>query len=374
MKKTIYSIILILAGTVVAVKQADAQVFSVGVSIRVGPPVIPVYVQPPCPVEGYLWVPGYWAYDDDYGYYWVPGYWAEPPIVGFLWTPGYWGYVGGIYRWNAGYWGPHIGFYGGVNYGCGYYGSGYAGGAWVGGRFRYNTAVTNVNTTIVHNTYIDRTVVRNVTVNRVSYNGGPGGINARPNAAQEQALRDRHVQATSTQLSHQHNASVDRNQFASVNHGRPSQAAVQRPTAYHPANTTAGLSRAAARNRPTNNVNHAAPAARPAPMVDRGVRREAPVVNRPQPMRSQPSRQMERPQPVRSEPSRPVERPQPVRTEPSRPMAHPQPMHTEPFRPQPMHNNPQPMRRPQPMQRQQPVRPAGHPQPPRGGGGEHHPR
>src|SRR6185437_12756128 len=238
MKKTIVSIIFILAASVLAVKQADAQFFSVGVSLRVGPPMIPVYVQPPCPVEGYIWVPGYWAYDDDYGYFWVPGYWAEPPEVGYLWTPGYWGYVGGIYSWHSGYWGPHVGFYGGVNYGCGYYGSGYAGGAWVGGRFRYNTAVTNVNTTVVHNTYVDRTVVRNGGGNRVSYNGGPGGISARPNSMQEAALRDRHVQATSAQLSQQHNASIDRNQFASVNHGRPSHMAVQRPTAYHPENTT----------------------------------------------------------------------------------------------------------------------------------------
>ena len=185
MKKTIVSLILILAASSLVVKRADAQVFSVGVSIHAGPPVIPVYTQPVCPVDGYLWVPGYWAYDNDYGYYWVPGYWSEPPQVGFLWTPGYWGYVGGVYAWNAGYWGPHIGFYGGVNYGCGYYGSGFAGGNWVGGHFRYNTAVVNVNTTIVHNTYIDRTVINNTTVNRVSYNGGPGGVAARPSPAEQ---------------------------------------------------------------------------------------------------------------------------------------------------------------------------------------------
>src|SRR5580693_5804240 len=112
MKKTIVSLILILAASSLVVKRAEAQVFSVGVSIHIGPPVIPVYAQPVCPVDGYLWVPGYWAYDNDYGYYWVPGYWSEPPEVGFLWTPGYWGYVGGVYAWNDGYCGPHIGFYG----------------------------------------------------------------------------------------------------------------------------------------------------------------------------------------------------------------------------------------------------------------------
>jgi len=249
MKKTISFLILILAVSGLMVKRADAQVFSVGVAIHVGPPVIPVYTQPVCPVDGYLWVPGYWAYDDEYGYYWVPGYWAEPPEVGFLWTPGYWGYAGGVYSWHAGYWGPHVGFYGGVNYGCGYYGSGFVGGNWVGGHFRYNAAVVNVNTTIVHNTYVDRTVVRNTGVSRVSYNGGPGGVSARPTPAEEAAAHDRHVQATAAQMSQQHNASIDRNQFASVNHGRPAHTAVARPTAYHPANTTAGLARATAMNR-----------------------------------------------------------------------------------------------------------------------------
>ena len=185
MKKINLLLILLLALSVTATT-SHAQVISVGVSIRVGPPVIPVYVQPACPVDGYLWVPGYWSYGDD-GYYWVPGYWAEPPMVGYLWTPGYWGYAGGIYGWHGGYWGTHIGFYGGVNYGFGYGGVGYGGGGWVGGHFRYNTAVTNVNTTIVHNTYIDRTVVNNTTVNRVSYNGGPGGVNARPTPAEAQA-------------------------------------------------------------------------------------------------------------------------------------------------------------------------------------------
>src|SRR6266851_7755402 len=105
---------------------------SVGVSIRVGPPALPVYEQPPCPQEGYLWTPGYWAYGDE-GYYWVPGVWVAPPQVGLLWTPGYWGWGGGVYVFHPGYWGPHVGFYGGVNYGFGYGGSGFYGGRWEGG-------------------------------------------------------------------------------------------------------------------------------------------------------------------------------------------------------------------------------------------------
>src|ERR1017187_7758669 len=110
-----------------------------GVFISVGfaPPVLPVYEQPPCPQEGFMWTPGYWAYGDD-GYYWVPGTWVRAPFVGALWTPGYWGWGNGVYAWNAGYWGPRIGFYGGVNYGFGYTGIGYYGGYWNGGVFSYN--------------------------------------------------------------------------------------------------------------------------------------------------------------------------------------------------------------------------------------------
>src|SRR5439155_26448997 len=80
--------ILFLALLVFLVPGASRAQVSVGVSVRVGPPALPVYEQPPCPVEGYLWTPGYWAYGDE-GYYWVPGVWVAPPRVGVLWTPGY---------------------------------------------------------------------------------------------------------------------------------------------------------------------------------------------------------------------------------------------------------------------------------------------
>jgi hypothetical protein len=209
---------------------ARAQV-AVGVSIRVAPPAIPVYEQPPCPVEGYLWTPGYWAYGDE-GYYWVPGVWLAPPRVGVLWTPGYWGWGGGMYAWHAGYWGPHVGFYGGVNYGFGYGGVGFVGGEWRGGRFAYNTAVVRVNTTVVRNVYVNRTVVvneRNVT--RVSYHGGPGGINRRENEEERRASHESHIERTSLQASHEHGARANRANFVSENHGRPATPAMSRVNA-----------------------------------------------------------------------------------------------------------------------------------------------
>ncbi len=107
---------------VLPVSQAHAGVF---ISVGFAPPVLPVYAQPPLPAPGYIWTPGYWAYGDA-GYYWVPGVWVHPPRVGVLWTPGYWGFTGGFYAWHPGYWGPHVGFYGGVNYGFGYGGVGFA--------------------------------------------------------------------------------------------------------------------------------------------------------------------------------------------------------------------------------------------------------
>ena len=162
---------LIAALSLAALPMASPAGVFVGVSVGIAPPVLPVYVQPPCPEPGYIWTPGYWAYGDD-GYYWVPGTWCEPPAVGLLWTPGYWGWNDGVYVWNAGYWGPRIGYYGGINYGFGYVGVGYAGGYWSGGVFAYNRTVNNFGGVTIANTYSKTVVVNNVT--NVSFNGGAG--------------------------------------------------------------------------------------------------------------------------------------------------------------------------------------------------------
>jgi len=208
----------------VCLAPAGVATAGVDVSITVAPPALPVYAQPPIPGDGYIWTPGYWAYGPA-GYYWVPGVWVRPPRAGVLWTPGYWGFEAGIYGWHAGYWGPHVGFYGGINYGFGYGGVGFGGGAWRGGVFAYNTAVWNVNTAVVRNVYVDRTVVNNVVVNRASFNGA-GGIVRRPNAQEQGWAREQHFQATSEQFSHEHVAGQDRNQFYSANHGRPGTVAM----------------------------------------------------------------------------------------------------------------------------------------------------
>ena len=230
-KSHIAGLVLLALGTVLAPARSSAQI-SVGVAVHIGPPALPVYEQPICPGAGYLWTPGYWAYGAD-GYYWVPGTWVMAPTVGFLWTPGYWGWGDGGYYWNAGYWGPHVGFYGGVNYGFGYVGVGYLGGRWEGERFAYNRAVNNVNVRVIHNTYNTRITNNYYNSTRVSYNGGNGGVRARETAQEQRAAREQHIQATNVQFQHEHAARSDRSQFASVNHGRPNVVATPKPGAFN---------------------------------------------------------------------------------------------------------------------------------------------
>src|SRR5437660_380745 len=76
-------------------------------------PVVPK--QPPDPVEemppeekpegeNVVWIPGYWAWDDQTSdFLWVSGFWrAVPP--GRQWVPGHWQAVTGGFQWVPGYW------------------------------------------------------------------------------------------------------------------------------------------------------------------------------------------------------------------------------------------------------------------------------
>lgn len=198
----------------------------VAIAISIAPPLLPVYVQPVCPGDNYIWTPGYWAWDPDADdYYWVPGTWVLAPEVGFFWTPGYWAWANGFYIWHAGYWGPVVGFYGGINYGFGYFGHGFVGGRWEGGHFFYNREVTNI--TIVHNVYNEHVDVRGE--NHISYNGGNGGINQRPTREEEVAGHRRHIAPVADQVRHEKAARSNQRLRASYNHGKPPIAATARP-------------------------------------------------------------------------------------------------------------------------------------------------
>ena len=309
------------------------------------PPPLPDYDQPPDPGDGYIWTPGYWDWESA-GYYWVPGVWVEAPYVDALWTPPFWGFWHHHYCFFRGYWGPHIGFYGGVNYGFGYTGVGYQGGYWNSGQFYSNRAVNNVNVSVVHNVY-NRNVINNyVTTNsRVSFNGGSGGIQTHPRPQELAALREPHAAPMQTQMQVERSASSNRAQFASVNQGRPANRAVSSPV------------------RADRDVHPVAP---------------PPVHNQPQAAPQQMGRQEAQPprpalqQEQRSMPQ--VQRPMSQqRTEQQVQPQHPAPM--EHPAPQQQRLAPQTMERPAPQQRPAPQRterpapqprpePAPHPAPP----------
>jgi WXXGXW repeat (2 copies) len=243
----------------------------IGISVSFGPPALPVYTQPICPAPGYIWTPGYWAWDPNFGdYYWVPGTWVLAPQVGFLWTPPWWGWSGGAYLFHAGFWGPTVGFYGGINYGYGYFGRGYEGGRWNGNQFYYNRTVNNINVTNIKNVYNVNVVNNNV--NRVSYNGGPGGTEARATAAEQAAERDRHVGPVAAQEQQAREAAGNQQLRASVNKGRPPIAATPKPGTL----SGAGVVRASAAGAPYH-----PPAKNAAPEANRGATPEA--NNRPAP-------------------------------------------------------------------------------------------
>ena len=217
----------LLAVAVLCVSMASFA--QVGIVVSFAPPALPVYEQPVCPAEGYIWTPGYWAFDNEFGdYYWVPGTWVPAPEPGVFWTPPYWAWNGSEFAFYPGYWGPQVGFYGGIDYGFGYFGHGYEGGRWDNGRFYYNRAVNNINVENIHNVY-ETKVINERTRNYVSYNGGEGGIEARPTPEEERAIKGRHVGAVEAQTRQMEAARSNQQLRASVNHGRPPIAATPRP-------------------------------------------------------------------------------------------------------------------------------------------------
>ena len=345
---------LVLIALFSALPCASFSQVAVGFSVSVAPPELPIYEQPICPGPNYMWTPGYWAWDPGSGgYYWVPGTWVLAPAVGLLWTPGYWGWGDGAYLWHAGYWGPEVGFYGGVNYGYGYNGAGFYGGRWNRGYFSYNTAVMHVDTTIIHNTYIDRTVIHETTINHVSYNGGRGGLNARPTAAQEAAAHQKRFDARPEQLQQERIARQDKSNFASENHGRPAYAATTKPVS-----SVAELHRAVPANgarpvtanetRPSN--GRPATTNRPANETRPATHPETPVPNR----STAESRPATRPTPQ----ARPEARPETKATTTARPATPAQPAARPESRPAPAQQavRPTPQARPEP----QPQRAARH--------------
>ena len=305
---------------------ATAQVsVSVSLSAPTPPPELVTYDQPPIPGPGYLWTPGYWAWDDNANdYYWVAGDWVEPPQAGLYWTPGYWAFNNGAYAFNAGYWGPTVGFYGGINYGFGYNGAGYFGGRWQGGVFQYNRSVTHITNVDIKNVY-NEPVPRGATETHASFNGGEGGVNARPTEAQAAAAREHHIEATAAQTERMRSAEQNRQAFFKENQGKPPMTAerpnagTQSGAAEKPAEPTQNAERPAEKNeaakpaetapgeKPAQKTEAERPAEKPAAKAETEQRRENPAA------KTEAERPAEKPA-AKAEMQRPAEN-QPARAE-----------------------------------------------------------
>ncbi|MGC2528314.1 MAG: YXWGXW repeat-containing protein [Candidatus Acidiferrum sp.] len=246
---------LLFTLVLLAVSAGSSAQIGVSLSIGIAPPELPVYEQPICPEDGYIWTPGYWAYGDE-GYFWVPGTWVMAPEVGYLWTPGYWGWGENGYFFHEGYWGTQVGFYGGINYGYGYFGNGYEGGRWDNGHFFYNSSVSRVNVSINRNVY-DTRVEHDTTVNRVSFNGGNGGVRVRATSQQEAFANERHMAPVAAQTEHVQAARSNPELRDSANHGRPPVAATARPGAFKESGAVAATEGGTVHTAPNTTENRA---------------------------------------------------------------------------------------------------------------------
>jgi hypothetical protein len=293
---------LLFALVLLAISAASSAQVGIAVSIRIAPPELPVYEQPICPEDGYIWTPGYWAYGDE-DYYWVPGTWVMAPEVGYLWTPGYWGGDGDDYIFHEGYWGTEVGFYGGISYGYGYFGHGYEGGRWDNGHFDYNQSVSHVDVSRNRNVYNTRVDDSN-RGNRVSFNGGNGGVQVRATSQEESAGRQRHIAPVAAQTQHVESARANPELRASANHGKPPIAATAKPGAFKDGGAVAAKEGGTVHTAPAasanNNARPAAETSRPTAEANRPANeasRPAAETTRPAAETARPTTENTRPSP-----------------------------------------------------------------------------
>jgi len=75
---------------------------NVGIGVPVAPPAAVYELVPPPPAYGYVWAPGYWAWNYN-RYIWVRGRYIAPR-PGYVWAPEHWDHRGDRYRFVAGDW------------------------------------------------------------------------------------------------------------------------------------------------------------------------------------------------------------------------------------------------------------------------------
>jgi hypothetical protein len=232
----------------------------------------------------------------------------------------------------------------------------------------------------IHNVY-DRHVEHIDRSNRISFNGGRGGIQERPNQQEMAFTHENHVAPIAAQHQNEMRAAQNRMQFANVNHGRPQDVVRTQPVAFDhnmPVNNNHVMAPAANMQRP-NAPSNAQPINRPAaptqtfnrapqggyPQQQNNPRPTYnPGYNQPR-MQPQPQPMHQAPQPTYSQPRMQAPPQQQMRPMPQPQMRQaPQPTYSQPRMQAPPQQQMRSM--PQPQMRQAP-QPQSRPEPPRGG-------
>ena len=224
----------------------------------------------------------------------------------------------------------------------------------------YNRSVNNISNVNITNVY-NRTVVNNITVNRVSYNGGNGGVRARPTSADELAGRDRHISNTPVQREHEQSARGNPVLRAKENNGRPPIAATPRAGAFSGAGVVAAKPAGAVKSEAHGDRRQAQPVNREPTQENRAVQSvtHAPVRPTVDPRPAGEPRPTYTPHTQAPRPPQPA----PQAPRPPTPQQQPRPPQPPPAQaPRPPAQQPQP-RPPQPPQAQAPRPPAQQPQP-----------
>lgn len=91
-----------IAGGLLAVAAVSAPASAaVSLDLQIGPPAPRAEVVPG-PRHGYVWAPGYWAWDG-HRHVWHAGYWQRERR-GYVWVPDHWVEAGGRHHFERGHW------------------------------------------------------------------------------------------------------------------------------------------------------------------------------------------------------------------------------------------------------------------------------
>ena len=90
-----------IAGGLLGLSALSAPASAADINVQIGPPPPRAEVMPG-PRHGYVWSPGYWAWNG-HRHYWVSGHWVRERR-GYGWVPEHWEERGGRHYFVPGHW------------------------------------------------------------------------------------------------------------------------------------------------------------------------------------------------------------------------------------------------------------------------------